>query len=63
MLFFHGDSDRIVPFELGRELYRAAPQPKAFEILTGAGHNDTVEVGGRPYFRRIAEFLDRVASP
>ena len=63
LLFFHGDSDRIVPFELGRELYRAAPEPKAFETLHGAGHNDTVEVGGPPYFRRIGEFLDRVASP
>jgi hypothetical protein len=63
LLFFHGDSDRIVPVELGRELYRVAPEPKAFEILRGAGHNNTVEVGGPPYFRRIGQFLDRVASP
>jgi len=61
LLFFHGDRDGIVPFELGRRLFDAAPQPKAFETIVGAGHNDTVEVAGRPYFDRIRRFLDEVA--
>jgi len=61
LLFFHGDRDEIVDFELGRRLFRAAPEPKSFETLRGAGHNDTVEVGGRPYFERIRRFLDEVA--
>ena len=61
LLFFHGDRDGIVPFELGRRLYERAPQPKAFEVIPGAGHNDTVRVGGRPYFARIQRFLDEVA--
>ena len=38
-----------------------APEPKAFETLRGAGHNDTTLVGGRPYFERIGAFLDQVA--
>ena len=62
LLFFHGDRDEIVPFALGQRLFRAAPEPKAFEILEGAGHNDTVAVGGRPYFERIRRFLDQ-ATP
>jgi pimeloyl-ACP methyl ester carboxylesterase len=45
---------------LGRRLFQQAPQPKAFETLQGAGHNDTVEVGGKPYFERIRRFLDDV---
>ncbi len=32
-----------------------------FETIAGAGHNDTVEVGGRPYFERIGRFIDQVA--
>ena len=63
LLFFHGDRDEIIDIELGRRLYEAAPEPKAFEVLPGAGHNDTVEVGGRPYFERIRRFLDEVAPP
>jgi len=61
LLFFHGDRDEIIDFELGRQLFEAAPEPKAFESIRGAGHNDTVEVGGRPYFARIGRFLDEVA--
>jgi len=61
LLFFHGDQDRIIPIELGRRLFAAAPQPKSFEVIVGAGHNDTVLVGGAPYFERIRRFLDHVA--
>jgi fermentation-respiration switch protein FrsA (DUF1100 family) len=60
LLFFHGDRDTIVPYALGQRLFEQAPEPKAFETLRGAGHNDTVEVGGRPYFERIRRFLDDV---
>jgi len=38
-----------------------APEPKQFETISGAGHNGTVEIGKRPYFSRIARFLDEVA--
>ena len=60
VLFFHGDRDEIVAHRLGRALFDAAPDPKAFETIAGAGHNDTVEVGGRAYFERIRLFLDDV---
>lgn len=61
ILFFHGDRDEIVDPSLGRRLFDAAPEPKAFETLRGAGHNDTVAVGGRAYFERIRQFLAEVA--
>lgn len=61
ILFFHGDRDEIIPYPLGRRLFEQAPEPKAFETIHAASHNDTVEVGGRPYFARIGEFLDEVA--
>lgn len=63
LLFFHGDRDEIVPYELGRRLFESAPEPKSFETLVGAGHNDTLLVGGAAYFARIRGFLDERAPP
>ena len=61
LLAFHGDRDEIIPQALGLELFEAAPEPKAFETIVGAGHNDTIQVGGPVYFARIRRFLDEVA--
>ena len=61
LLFFHGDRDEIVPHRLGRQLFEAAPEPKTFVTIEGAGHNDTTTVGGRPYFEHIGRFLNEVA--
>lgn len=61
LLFLHGDRDDIVPLALGRRLFEAAPGPKAFEVLRGAGHNDLLEVAGRAWLERIRRFLDEVA--
>ena len=61
LLFFHGDRDEVVAYDLGKQLFRAAPDPKAFETIRGAGHNDTLEVGGAAYFERIRAFLEEVA--
>ncbi len=61
ILMIHGERDALVPFASGRRLYRAAPAPKSFWPIPGAGHNDTVQVGGEAYLARIESFLDRVA--
>jgi len=62
LLFFHGDRDEIVDLALGRRLYELAPAGnKRFEVIRGAGHNDTTLVGGGAYFERIRSFLDQVA--
>ena len=60
ILFFHGDNDRIVPIRLGRELYEAAPTPKEFVVLPGAGHNDTYLIGGQGYFNKIEDFFEKL---
>jgi hypothetical protein len=57
ILFFHGDKDRIVPIRLGRGLFEAAPNPKEFIIIPGAGHNDTYYVAGKDYFDKLESFL------
>jgi fermentation-respiration switch protein FrsA (DUF1100 family) len=62
MLVLHGDRDEIVPFEMGGRLYEAASssRSKTFFTIEGAGHNDTVAVGGVSYWRVWRDFLDRV---
>ncbi|MFO0969760.1 MAG: alpha/beta hydrolase [Gemmataceae bacterium] len=50
----HGDGDRIIPFPIGKELYEAANEPKAFLVLEGQDHNDRL---GEGFFRGLLPFL------
>ncbi|MEE9155839.1 MAG: alpha/beta hydrolase, partial [Gemmatimonadota bacterium] len=60
----HGDRDAIVPLEMGRRLYEASPEPKEWLEIPGAGHNDTVLIGGEEYYRRLEAFVRaHVAAP
>jgi hypothetical protein len=56
VLFFHGDMDDIVPYELGRKLFEAATSEKEFYTILGANHNDTYFVGGKEYFDKFERF-------
>jgi len=57
-LFIHSTHDEIVPYEMGRQLFDAAGRPKTFFEVVGAGHNETLAVGGEPYLESINEFLE-----
>ncbi|MCU0577963.1 MAG: alpha/beta hydrolase [Desulfobacterota bacterium] len=59
VLVIHGDRDAVVPIDLGRRLYDAAPGPKAWYEIKGANHNDTYLVGGDNYFLNLRETLRR----
>jgi hypothetical protein len=61
LLVLQGDRDEVVPAEQGRRLFEAAPEPKRYYAIPGAGHNDTFYVGGEAYWRVVADFLDGVA--
>jgi fermentation-respiration switch protein FrsA (DUF1100 family) len=58
LLVLHGDQDDIVPFAQGRKVFEAAPEPKAFYVISGARHNDTYLVGGRSYFAALKRFIE-----
>ena len=62
LLVIHGEQDEIVPVEMGRRLYEAAPEPKEWYAIPHAGHNDTPWVGGDAYYDRIAAFARRAAA-
>jgi len=55
-LFIHSRGDRVVPFELGRQVYEAAAEPKQFLEIEG-GHNDGFLVSAEEYLRTIDDFL------
>jgi fermentation-respiration switch protein FrsA (DUF1100 family) len=56
LLFMHGDRDEVIPYGLGRDLFAAAPEPKSFWTVEGAGHNNLLEVAGYRYRERLAAF-------
>lgn len=62
VLVVHGDRDDIIPIELGRQVFDAAREPKAFYLVPGADHNDLYVVGGRAYFQRLRQFAEQVVK-
>lgn len=63
LLVIHGERDEIVPVDMGRRLFEAAPGPKEWYGIPHAGHNDTYWAGGPAYYDRIAEFARRATPP
>lgn len=57
VLVFHGNADMLVPMDMGRRVAEAAPGPKEFVIIEGAGHNETYDRGGRSYRDKLAQFV------
>ena len=45
VLVVHGSDDRLVPPALGRQLFDAAAEPKAFVLVEGGSHHNTNSVG------------------
>jgi uncharacterized protein len=62
LLVLHGDRDEVVPFTQGKMVFDAAPEPKRFFTIAGAGHNDTYLVGGERYFLQLQNFIDGLSS-
>lgn len=62
LLVLHGDHDEVVPIQQGKLVFDAAPEPKQFFTLVGAGHNDTYLVGGESYYQQLKQFIEWAAS-
>lgn len=62
VLVMHSPQDDIVPFEMGRRLYEAAPQPKSFFEMKG-DHNEGFLETGPAYGEAVASFLRFLAAP
>jgi alpha-beta hydrolase superfamily lysophospholipase len=53
----HGTRDTVVPIAMGERLYAAAPGPKRFLRVEGAGHHNLSGVGFDAYRAAIAELF------
>jgi uncharacterized protein len=53
LLMVHGEDDSLIPPDLGRALFDAAPQPKRFELVQGGTHFSTNAVGQEQYRQAI----------
>jgi hypothetical protein len=58
VLVIHGERDDIAPFSHGEALFAAAPEPKQFHRVPGAGHNDLIAVEGSRYADVVAAWVE-----
>jgi fermentation-respiration switch protein FrsA (DUF1100 family) len=56
VLIVHSRDDEIIPFVMGKALYKAAPAPKAFLELTG-DHNNGFLISRDRYREKLDEFI------
>lgn len=56
VLIVHSRDDEIIPFAMGKALYKAAPGPKAFLELAG-DHNSGILLLPDRYRQKLAEFV------
>jgi fermentation-respiration switch protein FrsA (DUF1100 family) len=59
LLVIHGDRDRVINLRLGRELFDAAPEPKEFFLVPGAGHEDLPMIAGPRYQDALVRLYQR----
>ncbi|MFI5347226.1 MAG: alpha/beta hydrolase [Elusimicrobiota bacterium] len=58
LLMLHAPEDPVAPYNEGRRLYEAAPEPKEFWNVPGAGHIEAFGVQGAEFRPRLLRFLD-----
>ena len=57
LLVVHGSEDSLVRPELGRRLFEAASEPKAFVLVNGGSHHNTNAVGQSQYREAITRLF------
>ena len=57
VLFIHGTADNVVPVEMSKKLFDAAPEPKQLYIVPNGGHNNVAQIGGAEYLQIVSQFL------
>lgn len=57
LLASHGDHDEVIPIELGRELFEAAPGPKKFVVIPNGTHNSQMTEDYRTQFEAFIQSL------
>jgi fermentation-respiration switch protein FrsA (DUF1100 family) len=58
VLVIAGERDSIIPVDLSRRVFEAAPSPKSLVIISGADHNDQALQSDREMIDAILQFLN-----
>lgn len=58
LLVVAGSRDEVVPLPMARALFERAGEPKAIDVIEGAGHGDYARVAGDAYLERLRRFFD-----
>ena len=53
----HGDRDRVIPVDMGREVFAACANRGELLVVRGAGHTDLPEVAGSAYWSWLARAI------
>ncbi len=61
LLVMHSPQDEVIPFAMGRRVFDAAPEPKAFFALTGR-HNDGFMLTGGAYVQALRSFFASISA-
>ncbi|PZD74682.1 Multifunctional-autoprocessing repeats-in-toxin [Acaryochloris thomasi RCC1774] len=62
VLIIHGQTDHIIAFKHGQELFEAAPNPKQFFWVPEAHHNNVQAVAGASYRQALQDFSQIVEA-
>ncbi len=57
VLFIHGTADSVVPAQMSKKLFDAAPEPKQLYIVPDGGHTNVAQIGGAEYLQIVSQFL------
>jgi len=59
VLYVSGDEDELVPYAMTSQLYWATTSAafKEFHLVEGGTHNDTWEMGGEEYLKKVGKFM------
>ncbi len=57
LLVVHGSEDRLIKPELGRRLFEAAAEPKAFVLVEGGSHHNTNSIGQTQYREALGQLF------
>jgi fermentation-respiration switch protein FrsA (DUF1100 family) len=63
VLVIHGVADATIPFAMGKKVFDAASQPKAFLPVAGADHSDCYIVGAGKYWGAWETLLREAQRP
>ena len=59
LLVIHGTWDQTVPYQMGQQLFDAAPQPKMLKLIEGGEHNNNSGIAWIEYLDAMHTFVQK----